>query len=79
ALAQALSSVEKERDVLANEIAQIRKDNQAALHLAEARLANELQKSAVAKDTEIQELKARLQSAEVASKLAINEAVTMVA
>lgn len=79
ALAQALSSVEKERDVLANEIAQIRKDNQAALHLAEAKLANELQKSAVAKDTEIQQLKARLQSAEVASKLAINEAVTMVA
>lgn len=78
ALAQALGNVEKERDGLANEIAQIRKDNQAALSLAEARLANELQKSAVAKDTEIQELKARLQSAEVASKLAITEAVTTV-
>lgn len=75
AITAALSTVEKERDALANDLEQARQERQAAVELAEARLANELQKTAAAKDSEIQELKAKLDAVEVAQKLAISEAV----
>ncbi|GGC93570.1 DUF2130 domain-containing protein [Undibacterium terreum] len=75
AVTEALSAVEKERDMLANELAQSKQDKQAASELAEAKLAIELQKALATKDTEIQGLKARLDAIEVAKKLAINEAV----
>jgi hypothetical protein len=75
AVAEALGAVEKERDALANQLEQARQDQQAAQHLADARLVNELQKAAGAKDREIQDLKARLDGLELAQKLAINEAV----
>ena len=78
AVTEALSAVEKERDVLTSELKQARHDQQAASQLAEARLVNELQKSAVTKDSEIQALKARLDAITVAQKLAINEAVGVI-
>ena len=78
AVNEALSAVEKERDVLANELEQARQDKQAVSKLAEARLENELQKTAAAKDTEIQELKAKLDAGEVARKLAVTEALAAV-
>ena len=78
AVTQALSAVEKERDVLANELEQAKHDKQAASKLAEARLVNELQKTATAKDAEIQSLKAKLDAIEMAQKLAITEAVGVV-
>jgi hypothetical protein len=67
AVAEALGSVEKERDALAKQ-----------LELAEAKLINELQKTAAAKDSQIQELKAKLDSIEVAKRLEITEAVSTV-
>ncbi len=78
AVIEALSAVEKERDSLANELAQARHDRHAASKLAEATLANELQKAAATKDAEIQGLKAKLDAIEVAQKLAITEAVSAV-
>lgn len=78
AVTQALSAVEKERDSLANELTQAKNDKKAASELGEARLANELQKAVSTKDAEIQDLKAKLAAAEVARKLAINEAVNVV-
>ncbi|PKO65848.1 MAG: DUF2130 domain-containing protein [Betaproteobacteria bacterium HGW-Betaproteobacteria-16] len=75
AVAEALSTVEKERDALANELEQARRDKQAASDLAEARLVNGLQKAAATKDAEIQDLKARLDAIAVAQRLAITEAV----
>lgn len=78
AVAEALSIVEKERDALANELAQARHDRQAASELAEAKLVNELQKTAASKDSEIQELRARLNTVEVKQKLAITEAISTV-
>ena len=75
AVAEALSTVEKERDQLANELEQARRDRQAASDLAEARLVNGLQKAAATKDAEIQDLKARLDAIAVAQRLAITEAV----
>jgi len=70
AVSQALSSVEKQRDALAGELEQARRDRQAAEQLAEARLLNELQKTAATRDAEIQGLKARLEATNLAQQLA---------
>lgn len=78
AVTEALSAVEKERDSLANALAQAKHDKQAASDLAEAKLANELQRASAAKDEEIHGLKARLEAIEVAKKLAITEALSAV-
>ncbi len=50
------------------------RDKRSAVELAQAKVASELQKTAAAKDVEIQELKARLDANEVARKLAVSEA-----
>ena len=78
AVIEALSAVEKERDALANELGQAKRDKQTVSQLAEARLVNELQKATAPKDAEIQGLAAKLEAIEVAQKLAINEAVGVV-
>jgi hypothetical protein len=78
AVTEALNAVEKERDALANELAQAKQDKQAASNLAEAKLLNELQRAAATKDAEIQGLKAKLDAIEVAQKLALTEAVGVV-
>ncbi|PPG26342.1 DUF2130 domain-containing protein [Pseudoclavibacter sp. RFBG4] len=75
AIAEALQKIEKERDTLTNELATARQERQAAEQLAEARRASELQQAASAKETEIQELKAKLGALETQKKLAVNEAV----
>lgn len=78
AVNEALSSVEKQRDALANELAQARQDKEAATRLAEAKLLAELQKTAASKDAEIQGLKAQLDAIATAQKLAITQAVNAV-
>lgn len=78
AVTEALSAVEKERDALANELDQAKRDRHAVSELAEARLVSELQRTAATKDAEIQDLKARLDAFEVTKKLAITEAVSVV-
>ena len=75
AVTEALSDVQKERDALANELAQAKRDKLAATELAEAKLASGLQNAAATKDAEIQGLKAKLDATELAQKLAITEAV----
>lgn len=78
AVTEALSIVEKERDALASELEQAKRDKQAASELADTRLSRELQEVAAKKDSEIQDLKARLGASEVAQKLAITDAVSAV-
>jgi len=78
AVTEALSAVEKERDALASELEQAKQAKQASAKLAEATLVNELQKAAAAKEAEILELKAKLDSSGIAQKLAITEAVSAV-
>ncbi len=63
---------------LANELEKARQDKQMASMLAEAKFVNELQEAAAAKDAEIQSLKAKFDSIEVAQRLAINEALSRV-
>lgn len=76
AVTEALSAVEKERDTLTNELKQAKQDNQTALKLAEAELSKELQETVSTKDSEIQDLKAKLGTNDVEQKLAINVAVS---
>jgi len=52
------------------------REKQNAVELAQARVTNELQKSASSKDAEIQELKAKLHGTEVTRKLAVSEAMS---
>lgn len=78
AVAEALNAVEKERDGLANELEQTRRDKQAAIQLADAKLLSELQKTAAIKDAEVQALQAKLSTIEVEKKLEITEAVSAV-
>ena len=47
-----------------------------AVELAQAQVAIEIQKSAVAKDSEIQALKAKLDAGELARTLAVTEALS---
>ncbi len=75
AVTEGLSAVQKERDALANELEQAKRDKRAASELAEAKLVNGLQNAAATKDAEIQSLKAKLDATGVIQKLAITEAV----
>jgi hypothetical protein len=75
AVSEALSTVEKERDALANKLQQASHDKLSEAQLAEARLVNALQKAATTKDSEIQDLKAKLDAIALAQKMAISEAV----
>jgi hypothetical protein len=78
AVAQALSAVEKERDALAHDLVQAKRDREAMAELAQANLLNELQKTTAAKEIEIQALRAKLDAGTVTQKLAITEAVSAV-
>jgi hypothetical protein len=78
AVTEALGAVQKERDALANELAQAKRDRLAASELAEAKLMSGLQHAAATKDAEIQGLKAKLDATGVVQKLAITEAVGVV-
>lgn len=78
AVTEAVNTIEKERDALANKLEQAEQEKQTESQLAEARFINEVQKAAISKDSEIQDLKAKLDSIEVAQKLAITEAVSAV-
>ncbi len=79
AVTQALSAVEKQRDGIAAQLAKVTQDKESAAMLAEARLANELQAATAAKDAEIHRLRAEAETTGVKQKLAITEAVGVVA
>lgn len=53
-----------------------KQDKRNAVELAQAKVASELQKTTSAKDSEIQELRAKLDAGEVARKLAVAEALS---
>lgn len=78
AVTQALSSAEKERDALANQLEQAKRDSQAAAALAQAQRMADLQKAAAASATEIQALRAQLDAATKDQQLAITQALSSV-
>lgn len=69
AVTEALNSLEKERDKLANELMQATHDKQTASQLADAKLVNELQKAAAAKESEVQGLKSDLERSQLEKQL----------
>lgn len=75
AVTEAVKAIEKQRDELATELEQAKTARASAADLAAATLAQKVQEVAAAKDSEISELRAKLDSSEVARKLAITEAV----
>ncbi len=83
AVTEALGTVSKERDQLANELKteqeRARNAQQSAAQLAEANLAHALQAEAAKKDAEIQALQAKLDASNTARQLAVNVAVGVVA
>ncbi|WP_099332282.1 DUF2130 domain-containing protein [Actinomyces minihominis] len=79
AVQEALATVSKERDDLTNELSRVTQEKEAEATLAAARLESELQKEAALRASEIQDLKSRLEAAEIAKKLEVSEAVGKVA
>ncbi|GAA1616206.1 DUF2130 domain-containing protein [Leucobacter chromiireducens] len=75
AVAEALGTIEKERDTLAGQLEQARKDQAAAVELAEAKLTREMQEAVAAQEAAAQRLRAQLEAAEMARKLEVTEAV----
>lgn len=75
AVTQALQEIEKERDRLAGELEQAKRDKKSASEFADVKLAKELQETAAAKDSEIQSLKTKLDSAEMERTMAVTSAV----
>lgn len=78
AVTDAVNAAEKERDALASELEQTRRDAQAASELANAALANALLQAVAEKDKEVQALNAKLDAGSLEAKLAITQAVSVV-
>lgn len=78
AVAQALNSIEKERDNLSNELAQLKREKESAVALLEAKLQTEMQRIASDKEAQIHELRSKLEASGVAQQLAIKDAMSIV-
>ncbi len=68
-VAQALGAVEKERDTLANEVAQLKEAQQAAAEMSRLQFENQLQQATATQEAEIVKLKTGLEQAQLTSKL----------
>lgn len=78
AVSEALKAIEKERDELAHSLQRIQQENEIAAKLADANYMRELQELNAQKEKEIQELKTKLDSNEIAKKLEITQALSVV-
>ncbi len=76
AVAQALSSAEKERDALAHQLEQAKRDNEASVALAQAQRLADLQQANAASAAEIQALRAQLDVATKDQQLAVTQALS---
>ncbi len=75
AVVEATTTVKNERDRIANELEQLKREKLAESKLAEAKLTGELQRVAVEKDKEIEGLRNKLNNAEIERRLSIADAV----
>ena len=75
AVSQALKEIEQQRDALATELQQAKRDNTAAAELAKANHNSQLQEASAKKDLQIQQLQAQLAAQQAAEKQAVIEAV----
>jgi hypothetical protein len=70
AVNEALSALEKERDMLASELKQATHDKLTALQLADAKLENELQRAVATRNSEVQALQSDLERTKFEKQLA---------
>ena len=78
AVNEAKTAIERERDALVNQLEQLKQDKLSAVQLVEAKFLADLQAEKAKKDSEIQDLKARLEKTEVSQQLAITQALMVV-
>lgn len=76
AVKQAVTASEKQRDLLASELQQLRDTSANAARVAESRFAKEIQTLTLQKDGELRDLQARLEASGIQTKLAITEALS---
>ena len=76
AVKQAVSASEKQRDLLATELQQLRETSATATQVAESRFAKEIQTLTLQKDAELRDVKAQLEASGIQTKLAVTEALT---
>lgn len=78
AVNEAINIVEKDRDALAAALEKVKQEKESASQLAESKRLSDLQQATAIKDAEILSLKAALEAGEVANKLALTEALSVV-
>ena len=76
AVKQAVTASEKQRDLLATELRQLRDTSATAAQVAESRFAKEIQTINLQKEGELRDLQARLDASGMQTKLAVTEALT---
>ena len=76
AVKQAVSASEKQRDLLATELQQLRETSATAAQVAESRFAKEIQTLTLQKEAELRDVKAQLEASGIQTKLAVTEALT---
>jgi len=78
AVTEAIKDIEKERDKLSNSLQKVKQDNENAMKLAEIQYHQELKSISSHKEQEIQNLKSKIDSSNIAQQLAITQAVRVV-
>ncbi len=78
AVTQALSNLEKERDALANQLTQAKRDQEAAIKLAETQRMADLQQANATSAAEIQALRSQLDATTKEQQLAVAQALSEV-
>ena len=76
AVKEAVSTAEKQRDLLASELQQMRDISDTAARMAETRFAKEIQTLTLQKDGEVRDLRAQLEASGIKTKLAVTEALS---
>ena len=76
AVKQAVTASEKQRDLLATKLQQLRDTTATAAQVAEGRFAKEIQTITLQKEGELRDLRAKLDAAGIQTKLAVSEALT---
>ena len=78
AIKDAVTTAEKQRDLIAKELEQNRDNQKQELRFTETRFAQELQTITMQKQAELRDLQSKLDATDIQRKLAINEAVNFV-
>jgi hypothetical protein len=78
AVKDAVLAAEKQRDLLATELKQMRETGETAVRLAETRFSKDIQTLTLQKDGSLRDLKARLEASDMQRQLAVVEAVNSV-